>query len=144
MNKPDAVAHYTVTPLQIVFNDFQTSSKHLILFNVSCFKIIEDVSEEIVGKIFSETSDDREEIKQIGANRCVVKGITHLTKLNNVLKLDLLMDEFVTLNGFLMSEIGYIPLEGEQLTIFYNHLIFDIISVEKNRIEKVIITIGDK
>lgn len=73
-----------------------------------------------------------------------MKGITHLTKLNNVLKLDLLMDEFVTLNGFLMSEIGYIPLEGEQLTIFYNHLIFDIISVEKNRIEKVIITIGDK
>lgn len=54
------------------------------------------------------------------------------------------MDEFVTLNGFLMSEIGYIPLEGEQLTIFYNHLIFDIMSVEKNRIEKVIITIGDK
>ena len=103
---------------------------------------IEDVIEEIVGEISSEIDGpDEEETKQLSDHTYSVKGITNLYKLEDILKVKLPTDNFETLNGFLIGEIGYLPSIEERPVITYQNLLFEVTEVVENRIENVNVTI---
>ncbi|WP_071396331.1 hemolysin family protein [Bacillus tuaregi] len=105
---------------------------------------IEDVIEEIVGEISSEMDGAEEnEIQQLADNKYSVEGVTNLTKLAKLLQTELPTDSFDTLNGFLISQIGYIPSIDERPVINYQNLRFEVTDVTENRIEQVIITIDE-
>ncbi len=105
---------------------------------------IEDIIEEIVGEISSEIDGpDREEIKQLSQNKYSIQGVTSLYKLKDLLQVDLPIDDFDTLNGFLIGEIGYIPSINDRPVVAYENLLFEVTEVSENRIEKVIVTIND-
>lgn len=105
---------------------------------------IEDVIEEIVGDISSE-SDDPElsdvEIKEISKNQYLVKGTYRLWELEDIVHIDLPTDKFDTLNGFLINKIGYIPSVEEKPVITYKNLTFEVKKVLDNRIENVLVTV---
>ncbi|MBU5595136.1 hemolysin family protein [Amphibacillus sp. MSJ-3] len=107
---------------------------------------IEDVIEEIVGEISSESIEpgfSKEEIKQIAPNQYIMDGTFRLWELEDLLKVDLPTEEYDTVSGFLISQIGYILTEDERPTIVFKNLIFKVKKVVENRIETVAVMVKD-
>lgn len=106
---------------------------------------IEDILEELVGEILSESDSTapEQEINQIETNKFIIDGIAHLYLLEDFLQVDLPTEEFDTLNGFLIGELGYIPSLEEKPIISYKNIVFEVTEVTDNRIKKVIATIHE-
>lgn len=105
---------------------------------------LEDLIEEIIGEISSEHGEvlsNREVIKH-SLYEATVKGTIHLMDLNQLFGIELPVDTYETLNGFLTDIIGYIPDAAYKTPIYYKNIQFDILSVSKNRIEEVYVKVG--
>lgn len=132
-----------------LFSDMKKNNVHIAIVldeygGTEGLVTIEDVIEEIVGEISSEMDGPEEdEIKQLAENKYSVEGITNISKLEKILNVDLSVENFDTLNGFLISEIGYFPALEERPAIYYKNLLFEVSEVSENRIEKVVITINE-
>lgn len=72
----------------------------------------------------------------------MIKGITHLYKIEDELGIHLPSEDFDTLNGFLLEQLGRYPKQNK--VIEYENLRFQILEFEQNRIEMVILTILEK
>jgi len=105
---------------------------------------IEDVIEEIVGEISSESTEPGfidEEITQVSANEYKMKGTYRLWELEDILKAGLPIDDYDTVSGFLIDQLGYILAEHERPTFTYKNIFFKVNSVEDNRIESVTVKV---
>ncbi|MFH1849526.1 MAG: hemolysin family protein [archaeon] len=78
---------------------------------------IEDLLEEIVGEIVDEKDRLNPTIKKLGAKEWIVEGRTDIREVNDKLGSDFKEEgDFGTLGGFLLSNFGKIPAEGERIT----------------------------
>ena len=80
---------------------------------------VEDILEEIVGEIEDEDTEQDEIIEIIeGADGYWdVVGSTEIDKIERLVHLDLEDDDYTTIAGFVTSEAGYVPKDGEKLTL---------------------------
>ncbi|MBT8337281.1 MAG: hemolysin family protein [Gemmatimonadetes bacterium] len=78
---------------------------------------LEDVLEELVGEIVDETDVPDEELLRIGENDLVADGGVDLRDINESFGLALPEEENRSLNGFILEELGYVPLTGETLDV---------------------------
>lgn len=100
---------------------------------------IEDLIEEIVGEIDDEFDDEYTEIKLIEHNKYQIEGSTNITDVNERLGLSIASEDFDSIGGFIMGLLGRLPIDGDQVT--FENLAFEVLEVEKNRIEMVQLTI---
>lgn len=99
---------------------------------------MEDLLEEIVGNIFDEYDDDEEkEVEKIDDNTYLFDGSTSLDNVAEHLEVDLPIEEYDTLSGFLMGQLGRIPDKGENPQIEFDDVVFKVEKVEEKRISKV-------
>ncbi|MDD5602896.1 MAG: hemolysin family protein [Eubacteriales bacterium] len=99
---------------------------------------IEDLIEEIVGNIFDEYDDDDvKEIEKISENTYIIDGKVDLDKVMDELEVQLPSDEFDTLSGFLVGQLGRIPEQDEKPVVEYENIIFTVESLDEKRIAKV-------
>ncbi len=97
---------------------------------------IEDLLEEIVGEIRDEYDEDEEDsIKAVSDNEFIVDGYTKLDEINEALGLDLESDDYDSIAGHIIYLLDHLPEEGEAVTD--HHVVFTVVSVDKNRIDKV-------
>ncbi len=101
---------------------------------------LEDILEEIVGDIQDEYDHEEEDILTEDENVYLVKGVTTLEDLSEVLELDMTNEDFDTLNGLMVSELGHIPTEGEQFTMQYKNCQMEILEVKNKMISLARIT----
>lgn len=102
----------------------------------------EDLVEEIMGNIFDEYDEDEDrELKQIDATTYEVSGMIGLDEIEEYFDLDLPVDEYDTLNGFLISLFGNLPPKDQISEVKYMHLDLKVVKVTDKRIEKVIIKV---
>ena len=94
---------------------------------------LEDILEEIVGDIQDEYDREEEDMVSEAENVYLVKGIITLADLSEDLNHEITSDDFETLNGLIVSELGHIPSEGEQFSMLYQGCQIDIVEV-KNKI----------
>lgn len=66
-----------------------------------------------------------------------------LDELETVLDVELPVEDFETLNVFLISLFGNIPPQNEVNEVWFKHLLINVVEVTEKRIEKVIIKIED-
>jgi putative hemolysin len=79
---------------------------------------LEDIVEEIVGEIRDEYDQSEELLYlQVSADEYTIQGRIDLDDLNQVLGTHLTKEIADTLGGFIYSEIGRIPVEGEQVKV---------------------------
>ena len=134
--------------VDVLFTFMQKNNAHIAIVldeygGTEGLVTIEDVIEEIVGEISSETEGpEEEEIRQLDEHSYLVKGITHLYKLEDILHVEFPTEEYDTLNGFLISQLGYFPEFGDKPLITYKNITFEATGIEENRIETVKITVG--
>jgi len=98
---------------------------------------MEDLIEEIVGNIWDEYDEVEKEIEKIDENTYVLNGLTSLHMVEEQLDIKLPVDDYDTLGGFIIGQIGRIPADGEKPSIEFNGMIFKVEEIEEKRIIKV-------
>jgi putative hemolysin len=97
---------------------------------------VEDLIEEIVGEIRDEYDFHEEEVYQrIGDNEYIFDAGIDLDDLNRQLEVDLPTEDSDTLGGYIFSQLGKVPVEGEQIES--NDLHLEVLSVDDRRIRKI-------
>lgn len=95
---------------------------------------LEDILEEIVGDIQDEYDHEEEDIVTEAENVYLVKGVTSLEDLSKELEIDLTDEDCDTLSGLMVTELGYIPKEGEQFSMNYKGCQLEIVEVKNKMI----------
>lgn len=102
---------------------------------------LEDIVESIMGNIQDEYDDEDEEIAKINDNTFTVEGNTDIDEVDELVGAQIPQDDYDTLAGFIISQLGYLPKDGDMDTVEYENLKFTVLSVEDKRIAKVRIDI---
>ena len=97
---------------------------------------IEDMLEEIVGKIYDEYDVKEEEIKVKGKNEFDVDGKVSMDELNELLEEEF-PDNYDTVSGLVLDYFGRFPRKGESTTI--GEYLFTVTEVEHRRIKRILI-----
>lgn len=96
---------------------------------------IEDLIEEIVGDIEDEYDDFENEIEVIKDNEYVVDASAKLDDVSELIGVDMESEEFDSVGGLIIGELGRIPEVNEEVHI--NNLRIIVEEIDKNRIKKV-------
>lgn len=95
---------------------------------------IEDLVEEIVGDIEDEY-DEENHVKIIKDNEYLVDGSLRLHDVSDLIGIDIDSEEFDSVGGLMIGDLGRMPEEQEEVTV--NNIKFIAEEIEKNRIKKV-------
>jgi len=133
-----------------LFNELQAKRQHMAILideygGFSGIVTMEDLIEEIVGDIDDEYDQDEPELRKIDESVYIAKGTLSIRELNNKLDLELNEDseDYDTLGGFLIDQIGYIPEDGQKVVVEYENLEFHIEEISDKRICWVRIVINE-
>ena len=108
---------------------------------------MEDLIEEVMGEIDDEyDKKTNPAIKKIDDRHFIATGACEIEDVNNAcnLKLDENSEDYDTLGGMLMYLLGYIPNDGEKLTIEDNGVVYNILSSYEHRVKKVRIVLPEE
>ncbi|NLL72681.1 MAG: HlyC/CorC family transporter [Clostridiales bacterium] len=130
-----------------LFRELQQSKKQIaVLINeyggFAGIVTMEDLVEEVMGEIEDEYDPELPRIEEIDSNTFLVDGFVTIGDLNSRLDLDLYSENYDTISGFLIDQIGSIPKEEDDRTIEIDNLVFKLESVKNKRIDKVKLYIG--
>ena len=96
------------------------------------------LTEEVVGDIKDELGNEGEDFVETGTNTYQLDGGYRVEDANDELDLGLPIGEYETVAGFVLSHLGRMPREGEQLK--YGHLKLVVAEMRGMKIEKVVVT----
>ena len=98
---------------------------------------IEDLVEEIMGDINEEYEEVVPEIVPVSEDEYVLDGGILIEDLNDELGLKLETENYDTLSGYLIEQLGHIPAKEDRDVIESDNLVFTVEEVKDNRITKV-------
>ncbi len=114
--------------------------------NASGILTMEDLLEEIVGKIYDEHDNkEQEEFIELEPGKYLVSGEMNVSDLADKLDVEIEENEaYDTVGGLILSCLDYIPNDGTSLTVSKDNLNFEVIKVLHRRIIEVIITKNER
>ena len=104
---------------------------------VSGILTVEDLVEEVMGEITDEHEEEVVELQKIGEQEYLLDGSILIEELNEKLNLKLETENYDTLSGYLIEELGYIPKDSGQCELDADGVHFKILEVKEKRIRKV-------
>lgn len=130
-------------PANRAFRDMRESKVHMAIVvdeygQTAGLVTMEDLLEEIVGNIYDETdAPEVPEITEQEPNRWQIAGSTVIEDAENVLGVSLRgeQDEYDTVGGFVIANLGYIPQDGETPEFTYQNLTVKVLLMQEKRIE---------
>lgn len=135
-------------PLNVLLTEFRANHNHMAIVvdeygGVAGIVTIEDVLEEIVGEIDDEhDAEEDANIRKHDEYGYTIKALTPIEEFNEELGASLSDDEFDTIGGLVMRQIGHMPNQGEQTQIDRFH--FKVLSAESRRIHLLQVTTEDE
>jgi CBS domain containing-hemolysin-like protein len=96
---------------------------------------IEDLLEEIVGEIRDEYDVESEPVQDEGNGVFVFSGKVGIDDLNDHLGVDIPREGFGTVGGYLLAQLGRVPVVGEQLDLDGLHV--EVLEAERRRVMRV-------
>lgn len=133
--------------LNTMLKDFRVSHNHMAIVvdeygGVSGLLTIEDVLEEIVGEIGDEHDIEEDvEIVRESPRRFLVKGYTKVWDFNDYFGSNFLDEEFDTVAGMIMHELGRLPRRGEVLKL--GDMELRVVRADRRRVETVQVTLAE-
>lgn len=129
--------------LNTLLNEFRDSHNHMAVVvdeygGVAGLLTIEDVLEEIVGEIDDEhdhveAAFIRPDGERDGRANFNVRALTRIDDFNEYFESDLVDDEYDTIGGLVMHELGRLPRRGEQVK--FNGFDFHVTKADRRRID---------
>lgn len=98
---------------------------------------MEDILEEIVGNIMDEYDVEEKYAKKTGKDTYVFDGLTPLNEVEKIIPVEFNIDEFETLNGFMISKLDKIPDKNEKFDVEFCGYLFSILRVENHMVTKI-------
>ncbi len=102
---------------------------------------LEDIIEAIVGNIQDEYDNESEEYSQIDDTTFTVEGILDIDEVEELTGKKIPEGDYDTIAGYIISELGYLPKDGEMNEVVFENLKFTVLAVDNRRIEKIRIEI---
>jgi putative hemolysin len=104
--------------LDDLFKEMQANKNHMEIVvdeygQTAGLVSMEDILEEIVGNILDEHDEEEQNIIQESEDTYLVKGLTTLEELSEVLDITFDEEEFDTINGYMIAKLDRIPAKGE-------------------------------
>jgi CBS domain containing-hemolysin-like protein len=99
---------------------------------------MEQLVSEIVGEMGDELKRDEKDFEVIDDKTIQIDGFMRIEEANQELTLNLPSGDYDTVAGFLLSLLGHIPKEGEQIK--YGNLKIAVTHMRELRIEKILVT----
>jgi magnesium and cobalt transporter len=109
--------------LNVLLREMRRSRVHMAIVadeygGIAGLVTIEDVIEQIVGDIDDEHDIDEDvNIRKDGERQYVVRGQTPIDEFNEYFQTELSDDEFDTVAGLVMKQLGRLPRRGETLQL---------------------------
>lgn len=97
---------------------------------------IEDLVEEVMGDIEDEYDKSGPQIDKLDDYTYLIDGLITIDEINNKFDLNLDTDTSDTVSGFVIDELGYIPVEESNQKVEIDDIVFELISVKEKRIDK--------
>ena len=100
---------------------------------------LEDLIEEIVGEIEDEDEPEPQaaevEISRQADKSYIVLGQVEVGKIEKIFDLELAADDFTTVAGLVINQLGHLPIVGESLD--FQGLRFEVIEADERRVSRV-------
>ncbi len=129
-------------PVDELLREFRRTRSHMAIVvdeygAMAGVVTIEDALEEIVGDIVDESDKDEDvDLVQVDQTTLEADGRVHVDELNEMFGLELPEnDEFDTLGGFMIHQLGHIPAVGE--VVNWEHYRLTVLKANRRRIERV-------
>ncbi len=129
--------------LNALLNEFRASHNHMAIVvdeygGVAGLLTIEDVLEEIVGDIDDEHDQEEAEFIRPDGDRngkpsYAVRALTRVEDFNDYFNCELEDEEYDTIGGLVMHELGRLPRRGEK--IYFGGFEFAIVKADKRRVD---------
>ena len=129
--------------INTLFKNMQSQKTHMVVVvdeygQTSGLVTMEDILEEIVGNILDEHDKEELHIIPLENGAYLIDGLTELDEVCQTLGIeDGELEEYDTLNGFIISRIDKIPSDGEVFHITAYGYRFDVLLVENRMIRTV-------
>ncbi len=142
----DVLFTYESKPVKQLFSEMRINRFNLAVVvdeygGTQGIVTLEDLIEEIVGEILDENDEEEDAINEINEKEYIVPGGTRLEDIKDDLGVNIESEDFDTVGGYVTGISGKIPDEGE--VVFDDYCQFEILEVDKNRVEKIKVTILD-
>jgi len=124
-----------------LFSDMKKNKVHMAIVideygGTAGIVTIEDLLEEIVGNILDEHDEEEKEIEKLDESTYLISGMISLRSLQDVLDVDLPVEDYDTLSGFLIGQLGRIPEPGDFPEIEFAGYLFKVHELDERRILK--------
>ena len=108
-------------PINEIFKELQVNKKQMAIVideygGTAGLITMEDILEEIVGNIFDEYDEEKQEYEKIDENTYLINGSVSLHELKKILNVEIPEGDYDTLSGYLLELLGKLP-ENESDTI---------------------------
>lgn len=125
--------------LNVLLKEFRTERNHMAIVvdeygNASGLVTIEDVLEQIVGKIEDEHDDDegQEFISQRSEREFIVNALTPIADFNEYFSASFEDNEYDTIGGLIVQQIEHFPKKGEKIELGDFH--FEVLRADNRRV----------
>ena len=127
-----------------LFKSMQSEKIHIVMVvdeygQIAGLITMEDILEEIVGNILDEYDAEEKFVTRLEGGY-LFKGLTPLTEVEELLDIRLEDEEYETLNGLLISQLGRIPNDDEKPQLDYSGYHFAVQKLENKMIHTVKVT----
>jgi len=125
--------------VNVLLKEFRRNRNHMAIVvdeygGVSGVVTIEDAIEQIVGDIDDEFDvEDDQNIRKEAERQFLVRGATPIAEFNEYFGVDLADDEFDTVAGLVMKQLGHLPRRGETLMI--GEIEIRVLRADRRRVE---------
>lgn len=124
-----------------LFKLMRETRQHMIMAvdeygGISGLITMEDILEELVGEIQDEYDTEEPYFRKLDDTSYEIAGNYPIDDLNELLEISLPTEECDTISGYLLSELGHIPVAGEK--VLTDQHTFIVSKIEGRRIVKVV------
>ncbi|MBU1094055.1 MAG: hemolysin family protein [Firmicutes bacterium] len=128
-----------------LFKEMQSTKNHIAVVldeygGTAGIVTIEDLLEEIVGNIFDEYDEVDDEIVQIEQGIYEIDGLCNINDVEDSIEAGLPIDDYDTLGGFILGQLGRFPNEDEAVVIEYHGYKYEVLETEDKIISRVRVT----
>ncbi|MGI6529334.1 MAG: hemolysin family protein [Clostridia bacterium] len=127
-----------------VFKTLKNTKNHMAIVvdeygGTAGIATMEDILEELVGNIMDEYDEEEEaeydrQIVAIGDNSYIIEGLTELDVVNEEFNINLPVEEYDTISGFVIGNLGSIPDENTHPSFEYEGMRFTVEGNNEKRI----------